>query len=280
MPPWTGVALALSAPGGDEMHSRLSTYLHPLAGRPLVWHALAALAGARPAPARLLLLLHPEVPPDPCREAFPHVEIVIAEDGEDLPHLLERAGVGAEERVLLADAAAPGLRLDGFPFDAAGEARVVRNGEGASIGLWMSSAAGRRLLGSESALDEERLRGLPVHALDGAPLVHSRESLARAARDVRSRLIRQQMEEGVTFLLPETVLLDVDVRIGRDTVIYPGVMIEGQTTIGEETVIGPGCRILDSWVGSGVELKGWNFIARTSLRNRAILEPYVRRGFD
>jgi len=31
-------------------------------------------------------------------------------------------------------------------------------------------------------------------------------------------------------------------------------VLEGQTTIGEETVIGPGCRIIDSWVGSGVEL--------------------------
>ena len=55
---------------------------------------------------------------------------------------------------------------------------------------------------------------------------------------------------------------------------------EGQTTVGEETVIGPGCRIIDSWVGSGVELKGWNYISRTSVRNRAILEPNARRGFD
>jgi bifunctional UDP-N-acetylglucosamine pyrophosphorylase / glucosamine-1-phosphate N-acetyltransferase len=76
------------------------------------------------------------------------------------------------------------------------------------------------------------------------------------------------------------VMVDVDVRIGRDTIVYPSVVLEGQTTIGDETVIGPGCRVIDSWIGSGVELKGWNYVAHTSVRNRAILEPYVRRGFS
>jgi bifunctional UDP-N-acetylglucosamine pyrophosphorylase / glucosamine-1-phosphate N-acetyltransferase len=88
------------------------------------------------------------------------------------------------------------------------------------------------------------------------------------------------MEGGTTFLLPESVMVDVDVRIGRDTIVYPSVVLEGQTTIGDETVIGPGCRVIDSWIGSGVELKGWNYVAHTSVRNRAILEPYVRRGFS
>ena len=81
-------------------------------------------------------------------------------------------------------------------------------------------------------------------------------------------------------MLPGSVLVDVDVRIGVDTVIYPGAVLEGDTTIGAETVVGPGCRIIDSWIGSGVELKGWNYVSHTSVRNRAILEPYVRRGFD
>jgi bifunctional UDP-N-acetylglucosamine pyrophosphorylase/glucosamine-1-phosphate N-acetyltransferase len=88
------------------------------------------------------------------------------------------------------------------------------------------------------------------------------------------------MEGGVTFLLPQSVLVDVDVGIGRDTIIYPGVVLEGRTTIGAETVVGPCCRIVNSWVGSGVELKGFNYLSHTSIRNRAILEPHVRRGFD
>jgi hypothetical protein len=114
----------------------------------------------------------------------------------------------------------------------------------------------------------------------GSFVVRDREDLAEAHRRIRDEVVGALMRNGATFILPETVSVDVDVRIGRDTLVYPGVVLEGQTTIGEETVIGPGCRIVDAWVGSGVELKGWNYIAHTSVRNRAILEPYVRRGFD
>src|SRR5690606_10061180 len=116
---------------------------------------------------------------------------------------------------------------------------------------------------------------------DGSTIVvRDRAGLSRVSQRVRDRLVRTLMDAGVTFLLPDTVMVDVDVRIGRDSIIYPGVVLEGGTTIGEETVIGPGCRVIDSWVGSGVELRGWNYISHTSVRNRAILEPYVRRGFD
>jgi bifunctional UDP-N-acetylglucosamine pyrophosphorylase/glucosamine-1-phosphate N-acetyltransferase len=74
--------------------------------------------------------------------------------------------------------------------------------------------------------------------------------------------------------------VDVDVRIGPDTVIYPGAVLEGQTEIGPECVVGPHSRVIDATIGRGVELKGWNYITRTSIRNHAVLEPYVRRGFD
>jgi bifunctional N-acetylglucosamine-1-phosphate-uridyltransferase/glucosamine-1-phosphate-acetyltransferase GlmU-like protein len=45
-------------------------------------------------------------------------------------------------------------------------------------------------------------------------------------------------------------------------------------------VIGPHSRIVESTIGKGAELRGWNYVARTSVRNQAVLEPYVRRGID
>ncbi|HWV55985.1 MAG TPA: hypothetical protein VNZ57_00815, partial [Longimicrobiales bacterium] len=107
-----------------------------------------------------------------------------------------------------------------------------------------------------------------------------RAALARASVMIRDRIVRRHMAAGVSFLLPDTVYVDVEVVIGRDTVIYPGVVLEGETQIGAETVVGPGCRVIDSRVGNGVELKGWNYLVGTTIRNRAVLEPYVRRGFD
>jgi bifunctional UDP-N-acetylglucosamine pyrophosphorylase/glucosamine-1-phosphate N-acetyltransferase len=63
-------------------------------------------------------------------------------------------------------------------------------------------------------------------------------------------------------------------------VLYPGVIIEGASVIGAECVVGPYSRIVDSHIGTGVELKGWNFVARTSISGGAILQAYVRKGFD
>jgi bifunctional UDP-N-acetylglucosamine pyrophosphorylase/glucosamine-1-phosphate N-acetyltransferase len=97
---------------------------------------------------------------------------------------------------------------------------------------------------------------------------------------MRNRLVRRHEAGGVTFVLPDTAWIDADVRIGADTVIYPGAVLEGHTEIGTECVIGPYSRVVDATIGRGVELKGWNYVARTNIRNHAVLEPYVRRGFD
>jgi bifunctional N-acetylglucosamine-1-phosphate-uridyltransferase/glucosamine-1-phosphate-acetyltransferase GlmU-like protein len=253
------------------MASRLSAYLHPLAGRPLCWHVLCALSRLDPAPARLVLAAA-ELP----LELAPGVDAELAGSAAAAVAALPQGLDG----VLLVDAAAPTLDRElAELLDAGPGVRLTVAGRTAA--LFLAEADARELLGS----DPHPLAG--PHAgretladPDHAPLVHDRAALARAVAVMRDRLVRQQMLAGVTFLLPESVLLDVDVSIGRDTIVYPGVVLEGNTTVGIETVIGPGCRIVDSWIGSGVELKGWNYIARTSVRNRAILEPYVRRGFE
>jgi bifunctional UDP-N-acetylglucosamine pyrophosphorylase/glucosamine-1-phosphate N-acetyltransferase len=76
------------------------------------------------------------------------------------------------------------------------------------------------------------------------------------------------------------VWLDVDVRIGPDTLVYPGVVMEGETDVGTGCVIGPHSRLIEATIGGGAELRGWNYVARASVRSHAVLEPYVRRGID
>ena len=39
-------------------------------------------------------------------------------------------------------------------------------------------------------------------------------------------------------------------------------------------------RIVESTIGRGVELKGWNYVTHTSVRNHAVMEPHARRGVD
>lgn len=275
MIPWTGIALAPRQPGDDAMGSRLSTYLHPLAGRPVAWFALQALARLQPPPAELLLLgsadLAPELFPDlPAGFRTLSMEAAGADGPEALP---------LQPHVLLADAAAPLLHHSLQRLLAAVPGTCVVDDRGRVAAAWVTRDNARSVVRSGGELCGTEFGQRLVEQTE-ATVVRSRASMARAAAGVRGIVVQRLMERGVTFLLPDTVWIDVDVQIGRDSIIYPGVVLEGQTEIGEETVIGPGCRILDARVGSGVEMKGWNYISRTFVRNRAILEPYVRRGFD
>ena len=110
--------------------------------------------------------------------------------------------------------------------------------------------------------------------------INDRAQLAAAEAVLRDRIRKRLMREGVTFVSPDTTLIDSDVQIGADTVIYPGVIIEGVSSVGRESVIGPFTRIVDSHLGRGVELKGWNLIAHTTVPSGSIVQPYVRQGAD
>lgn len=67
--------------------------------------------------------------------------------------------------------------------------------------------------------------------------INTREELADAVAVLRRRINRRWMAEGVTLIDPECTYIDVDVEIGRDTVIEPGCLVTGDSRIGE------GCRI-------------------------------------
>ncbi|HLL48909.1 MAG TPA: hypothetical protein VK399_19565 [Longimicrobiaceae bacterium] len=278
---WTGIVLARSEPVDDRMASRLPTFLHPLAGRPLAWHAVSSLAALHPAPSRILLVTDREVSPDPFLDAWEGIHIV-DHAGEDVWGAIGDEGA-PDERFLLVDARAPLLAWGLQAMLESPSTLFFADGLGNPAAAFLGRDAARlhlaRWRGMAALAAEEGEVPRLVHE-ESALVVRDRHALARASELLRDRLVGRMMDAGVSFLLPQTVWVDLDVRIGRDSVVYPGVVLEGQTTIGEETVVGPGCRIVDSWIGSGVELKGWNYLAHTSIRNRAILEPYARRGYD
>lgn len=276
---WSAVVAALD--DNDTFRSRVSLYLHPLAGRPIVWHVIRALLETDPAPSRIRVLhdagVAMAVPTDPSVQ----IERIPVARAERLRAL--RAAVTSPEPTVLLDGAAPLVAPPTI-------ARLLRGAESGVVALLddQQHDAPRLAVAGEgpalaSADDPRRPSGaarVSPSSPDELLRVVDHLSLARAAVAIRDRLVRQHAGRGVTFLLPDTTWIDVDVRIGRDTVIYPGAVLEGMTEIGSECVIGPHSRIVESTVGRGVELKGWNYITRTSVRNHAVLEPYVRRGID
>lgn len=85
--------------------------------------------------------------------------------------------------------------------------------------------------------------------------VNSRVQLAESEEILRKRINRRHMENGVTLMDPNTTYIGNDVEIGRDTIIYPGNVLEGKTKIGEGVTLYPNSRISNSIISNNVEIQ-------------------------
>jgi bifunctional UDP-N-acetylglucosamine pyrophosphorylase/glucosamine-1-phosphate N-acetyltransferase len=74
---------------------------------------------------------------------------------------------------------------------------------------------------------------------------------------------------------PGSVWIDTGVTIGRDTVLYPNVSLEGKTIIGEGTTIRSGVRITDCVLGSHVEILECCVLSESEVNDDAHLGPFV-----
>lgn len=79
--------------------------------------------------------------------------------------------------------------------------------------------------------------------------INTRVHLAEVEAAFRQRINERWMLDGVTIVDPATTFIEADVRLGRDTVIYPNSYLEGKTVIGAECRIGPNAVIRDSTLG-------------------------------
>jgi bifunctional UDP-N-acetylglucosamine pyrophosphorylase/glucosamine-1-phosphate N-acetyltransferase len=109
--------------------------------------------------------------------------------------------------------------------------------------------------------------------------VNSRETMAALDRIMRERINAQHMAKGVTIVDPETTFIDVDVRIGPDTVVHPMTFLEGGSRIGAGAEIGPATRIVDSRIDDGAAVQ-FSVVRGSRIGRRAVVGPYahVRPG--
>ena len=104
--------------------------------------------------------------------------------------------------------------------------------------------------------------------------INDRKQLAQLAAIYRGRILDRLMADGVTVLDPSTTYVDDTVVIGPDTVLYPGVVLEGVTTIGAECVIGTGSQVSSSRLGDRVLLKPYCVLAESAVEEGAQLGPF------
>jgi len=84
------------------------------------------------------------------------------------------------------------------------------------------------------------------------------------------------MASGVTLVDPATAYIGPDVVIGTDTVVQPGVFLEGKTSIGEECEIYGGARIVDSTLGSRVTVYNHTIITASKISDDVHVGPFAR----
>ena len=105
--------------------------------------------------------------------------------------------------------------------------------------------------------------------------VNTRYDLNKAEKIMQSRINRHWMLEGVTFLDPTSTFVGSDVSIGRDTLLYPNVRLEGKTTIGESCIVYPGSRVANSAVGDRVVIQDCSVILQSSVAAHASIGPFA-----
>lgn len=111
--------------------------------------------------------------------------------------------------------------------------------------------------------------------------VNNRIQLEEASHVMREMINERHMLNGVTFVDASSVYVDAEVTIGKDTIIYPNTILEGDTKIGDNCIIGPGSRIVSSVVGDSVVVNN-SQVLESNICSKTKVGPfaYLRPGSD
>ena len=189
----------------------------------------------------------------------------VVRSGEKIARIVEhRDATDAERQIAEINTGIYAFALDGL-FDALKD-------------IAAENAQGEHYLPDVIALYRSRGRvveTVTVDDVDETRGINSRIELAALSRIVRQRKNTELMAAGVTIEDPQTTYVDPDVTIGPDTVVHPGVSIEGRTTIGSGCEIHSGTRIVDSRLGDRVMVRNHCVINNSSLESDSAVGPFA-----
>jgi bifunctional UDP-N-acetylglucosamine pyrophosphorylase/glucosamine-1-phosphate N-acetyltransferase len=158
-----------------------------------------------------------------------------------------------------------------YAFDAATLFEALR-------GVAAANAQGEYYLTDVIAI--YRRRRLPVETLivsDPREVrgVNSRSELAEVSAIMRQKKNEELMAAGVTIVDPASTYIDSDVLIGPDTVVHPGVVIQGQTRIGAACEIQAYVRITDCELADRVTILNFCVIVGARVAEGAAIGPFA-----
>ena len=321
-------AILLAAGQGTRMKSNMPKVLHPIAGKPMIWHSLEAVK--QPTTEKPVVVIGHGAD-DVKKLLGDSVELVIQEPQLGTGHAVMQAESllkGKTDYVVVCYADMPLMRgetlmklvetqkqnqgpismLTVIAEDPRGFGRILRNARGTVDAIveeyvatpeqlqvkelnvggycfsadWLWDALHRIPLskkGEYYLTDTVELAvkdGLTVQAtlmddLEETIGINTRVHLSEVEAAMRRRINREHMLNGVTMMDPASTYIEMDVKIGRDTVIMPNTYIHGKTEIGEASVIGPNTIIHDSKIGNRCKVLA-------SVMEGALLEDDVDMG--
>jgi bifunctional UDP-N-acetylglucosamine pyrophosphorylase/glucosamine-1-phosphate N-acetyltransferase len=301
--------VVLAAGKGKRLRSDVPKVLHPVCGRPILWHTLQVVRAAKP--ARIVVVVGHGA--DDVREAVRSWRIeptpIFVEQAEQLGtgHAVQLAEdvVGKTADVLVANGdfdpittadlrkllsshrrSGAAVTLGSTILDRpGGYGRVVRDGRRVTDVLEGRDAppeirrihevatnwivfrrdllyATLPLLDRENRQREYYLnraisilldKGERVDAVvcdtGGVLGANTRAGLAGLEGLIRRRTNESHMAAGVRLMDPAATYIDVEVRIGRDTVVHPNTFLETGVRIGRGCSIGPSASLARSRIG-------------------------------
>ncbi len=81
---------------------------------------------------------------------------------------------------------------------------------------------------------------------------NNRVQLAETARVIQQRILEELMLSGVSVVDPHNTYVDITAKVGRDSTLMPGTIIEGSTVIGEHCQVGPYTHLKNVQIGNDV----------------------------
>lgn len=145
-------------------------------------------------------------------------------------------------------------------------------------GLATSNAQGEYYLTDLISVYRRRKRGVEALVLEDPNEIrgiNSRSELAETSRIVRQKKNEELMAAGVTIEDPATTYIDDDVVVGADTVIHPGVHLEGRTQVGSACEIHSGARIINSVLDDRVTVLNYCVLNGARLHTGVSIGPFV-----
>ena len=112
-----------------------------------------------------------------------------------------------------------------------------------------------------------------AHEIEG---VNNKAQLADLETLLNRRTItRLMLDQGVTFIDPKSTYISEATVVGRDTVIYPNVISEGETSIGDGCTIRSGTRLTNARIGNGVNVLDHCVIVDSSIGKNCTVGPFA-----